>query len=256
MRLITIPLSHYCEKARWGLAHAGIDYVEEAHLQVFHYRAVRRYSLEGKVPVLVTETGAVADSTAILQFLDRRLPEPRRLYPENARREIEALEDRFDERLGIETRRWVYFHWLDRPRREVLGIVAQGVPPWERALAPLLYPMMSGYLRRRLAITRENVERGVQLIAAVFDEVAARLGDGRVFLCGDAFTAADIAFASMATPVLLPPEYGIRLPTPEEAPAAARADLRRFREHPAGQFALRLFRDHRPHKAARPSNGG
>ena len=36
MRLITIPMSHYCEKARWGLAHAGVEYVEEAHLQVFH----------------------------------------------------------------------------------------------------------------------------------------------------------------------------------------------------------------------------
>jgi len=41
MRLITIPMSHYCEKARWALSHAGVDFVEEAHLQVFHYAAAR-----------------------------------------------------------------------------------------------------------------------------------------------------------------------------------------------------------------------
>lgn len=108
MRLITIPMSHYCEKARWGLTHAGVKYHEEAHLQVFHYRAVRRLDAQGMVPVLVTEAGAVADSTAILQFLDERLPEPRKLYPEPLRKQIELLEEWFDEGLGIETRRWVY----------------------------------------------------------------------------------------------------------------------------------------------------
>jgi glutathione S-transferase len=67
MRLITIPMSHYCEKARWGLDHAGLAWREEAHLQVFHYRAVRRYTSSGMVPVLVDGEHAIADSTAILK---------------------------------------------------------------------------------------------------------------------------------------------------------------------------------------------
>lgn len=29
-RLLTIPISHYCEKARWALEHAGIPYREDA----------------------------------------------------------------------------------------------------------------------------------------------------------------------------------------------------------------------------------
>ena len=33
-RLITIPISHYCEKARWALEWSQIPYVEEKHLQV------------------------------------------------------------------------------------------------------------------------------------------------------------------------------------------------------------------------------
>jgi glutathione S-transferase len=246
MRLLTIPLSHYCEKARWGLVYAGIDYVEEAHLQVFHYFAVRRHSASGKVPVLLTGTQAVTDSTAILQFLDARLPEERRLYPADLRAEVEALEEQFDEQLGIETRRWVYFHWLGLPMRQVLRIAAQGVPAWERTLAPVFFPSMSGYLDRRLGIGAAAVEQGLRVIAASFDEVAARLADGRRYLCGERFTAADLSFACMAAPILLPPQYGIRLPKLEEVPPAARADVERFRRHPAGQFGLRLFAEDKP----------
>jgi glutathione S-transferase len=245
MRLLTIPMSHYCEKARWGLAHAGVDYIEDAHLQLFHYFAVRRHHSSGKVPVLVAGAEVVADSTAILQYLDRRLPEERKLYPASLRGEVEALEDQFDEGLGIETRRWVYFHWLGLPARQVLRTAGQGVPAWERALAPLLFPPMSGYLDRRLGISAEAVARGLELIAATFDGVAARLSDGRRYLCGERFTAADLGFACMAAPILLPPQYGIRLPSPEEGPPAARADVARFRAHPAGRFAMRLFAEDR-----------
>lgn len=245
MRLITIPMSHYCEKARWGLAHAGVPWVEEAHLQGFHYRALRAHTERGLVPVLLTPDGAVADSTAILKYLDRGLPAERRLYPEAQRAEVEALEDGFDEGLGVETRRWVYYHWRSVPSREVLRTAAQGVPAWERLVAPLLFPLLRAFLDRRLAITPDNVERGAQVIQSSFDAVAARLAGGRAFLCGERFTAADLSFACMAAPILLPAEYGIRLPALEEAPARARPAIERYRRHPAGQFALRLFRENR-----------
>jgi glutathione S-transferase len=42
LRLITIPISHYCEKARWALERAGIAYREERHIQGVHMVAARR----------------------------------------------------------------------------------------------------------------------------------------------------------------------------------------------------------------------
>jgi glutathione S-transferase len=41
-RLVTIPISHYCEKARWALDRAGVPYREEAHIQAVHRLATRR----------------------------------------------------------------------------------------------------------------------------------------------------------------------------------------------------------------------
>jgi len=238
-------MSHYCEKARWGLAHARMPYVEDAHLQVFHYRAVRPYDARGMVPVLISEGAAVADSTAILKFLDRDLPQDRKLYPAPWRSEIEALEERFDETLGVETRRWVYLQYARAPTREVLRTAAQGVPRWQRIVAPMLLPMLRRYLNRHLAISRDNVDKGLRAIEQSFDEVASRLTHGRRYLIGDRFTAADLTFACMAAPILMPPEYGIRLPKLEEVPIASRPDVERFRAHPAGDFALRLFRENR-----------
>jgi len=45
--------------------------------------------------------------------------------------------------------------------------------------------------------------------------------------------------------VLMPPEYGVPLPQPEELPSATAATVRELREHPAGLHALAMFREER-----------
>ncbi len=246
MHLITIPMSHYCEKARWGLGHAGLDYVERAHLQGFHYLAVLFRHSQGKVPVLVEDNGrTIADSSEILHFVDARAPAGRSLYPQPHACTIDAMERRFGQGLGVETRRWVYFHWLQQPVDEILGIATQTIPDWQQRAAPGLFPMIKTFLGWYLGASADNVHRGREVILAEFDAVAERLEDGRAYLFGDRISAADISFACMAAPVLLPAEYGVRLPTLEKVPAQAKADVTFYRQHPAGQFALRLFRQDR-----------
>ncbi len=61
--LVTIPISHYCEKARWALDRAGIAYREQPHIQLIHIAAARRAGGGRTVPVLVTGDGAtIGDS--------------------------------------------------------------------------------------------------------------------------------------------------------------------------------------------------
>lgn len=245
-RLITISFSHYCEKARWALQRADVAFREEGHLPVFHVAPVKRAGGRRSTPALVTDDGVLSDSTDILMWADRRAPPGRGLYgdSEGERREIEALEELCDEELGPHTRRFVYFHIL--PRRDVMAQVAQQpVPAWERTAFVWGLPAIRALMRKAMRIDQRGAERSRAKVDEVFAKIAERVADGRRFLVGARPSAADLAFASLAAPVLLPPRYGAPLPPLEVLPSEAAEPMRRWREHPAGQWALRFYEEHR-----------
>lgn len=248
LRLITIPISHYCEKARWALDRAGIAYREERHVQLVHRIAARRAGGGATVPVLVSDGGVLGESQAILVWVDERAPVGRRLFPAEresvARAEVEALCRRFDDQLGPSGRRLIYVHMLAQ-RELALSFNNIGVPAWEDRMLRLAWPLAAEGIRRALGI-RPGVEvDDERAVWAEFDFVGERLADGRPFLCGDAFGAADLTFAALASPVIAPPQYGTPLPQPEVMAPATAALIERGREHPAGRFAMRMFAEYR-----------
>jgi glutathione S-transferase len=83
LRLVTIPISHYCEKARWALERAGLAYREERHVQGLHRIAARLAGGGRTVPVLVTLEGALGESEEILRWVEERTPRERRLFPDD-----------------------------------------------------------------------------------------------------------------------------------------------------------------------------
>jgi glutathione S-transferase len=244
--LITIPISHYCEKARWALDRAGVRYRERAHLQLIHWLAVRRAGGGRTAPVLVCGDRVLADSAEIVAEADIRAPDDRRLYPDDpaAADEARELEREFDERLGPQGRLWMYDAL--RGRRDIaIAYACTGVPAWERRVLPIAYPLVARVIDRYLGITPGAAARSEAEVRGIFDAVAERLADGRPYLCGDRFTAADLTFASLAAAVLMPPEYGVPLPQPDELPQPMAAVVRELRAHPAGAHALTMFRTER-----------
>jgi glutathione S-transferase len=245
-RLLTIPISHYCEKARWALDRAGLDYEEERHVQGMNRVVSRRAGGNGTLPVLVAEEGVFAESEEILRYADAALEPDLRLFPldPELREQVLHLSRRLDEGLGPDGRRLMYARMLPL-KRELLVFNNQGVPGWEARVLAGTWPVATRWLKRELGIDPATVEEDDRRVRATFDEVAARLADGRRHLCGDRFTAADLTFACLAAPVTVPPEYTVRLPQPDELPDDIARDIRHYREHPAGAYALALFREHR-----------
>ena len=120
-----------------------------------------------------------------------------------------------------------------RGRRDIaVNYGCTGVPAWQRRALPLAYPVAARIIDRYLDVTPATAARSEADVRETFDDVAERLGDGRPYLCGERFSAADLTFASLAAPMLMPPEYGVPLPQPEELPVAMAATVRELRDAP------------------------
>ncbi|MCU0306044.1 MAG: glutathione S-transferase [Thermoanaerobaculales bacterium] len=256
-RLVTIRFSHYNEKARWALDRFRVAYRESPWMPLFHMLGVvaatrgrgearaDRASSRFSTPVLVADDGTVLrDSAAIVRWVsDRYAPPGEELYPTA---EVGELETRLHDDLGPHTRRCAYVYGL-----EDVGLVRElarrNVPRLQATLFIALRPMIGRLLTKGLDLTPESTRRSLATIHRVLDEIEPRIA-GRRFLVGDRFTAADLAFACMLAPTLLPSPnegYGGYLPPLERVAPAAATLAREVRERPAGRFALRLFAEER-----------
>jgi glutathione S-transferase len=244
VRLITIPFSHYCEKARWALDRAGISYHEDGHLPLFHYLANRRAGAGRTVPVMIDGDKLLCDSTEIVAWADRHAPGS--LLPLDAatRDDALALEDDFDTDLGPAARRLAYWFLLPRAKQaDVRAAMLCGVPRWQQRVFPFVRPLAAGMLKRGLDITADSVERSRVKLEDTFARVSARLADGRRYLAGDAFSVADLTFAALAAPVLAPPNhpYGVEVSLGPDGDAQRAA----WRATAAGEHAMRVYREDR-----------
>src|SRR4051794_3598584 len=195
LRLITIPISHFCEKARWALELAGLPYREERHVQVIHSAHTWQAGRGWTAPVLVTPRGPLRESAQIVRFADAHADLGLYRKPLAA-----ALEATFDQHLGPDARTWMY-HRLLGHEELIRAYGAPGVPRWERAAMPVMLPLVKDVIARRTQADDEHASAERGRVRRVFDDVAARLGDGRPYLCGAGFSAADLAFAALSAAV-------------------------------------------------------
>jgi len=244
-RLISIAVSHYCEKVRWALEWLKIPYVEESHVPLFHRFATREYG-NSSVPILVTETDTFTDSTDILHYLNTLAPEARYLYPTDPElsREVEQLEELFDTKLGVSIRGWAYFYSLD-DREAMRRVWCKGTPWVEQVGFAIAFPIMRRLVQQSLNITAASAASSLQEIKQIFDTVNQQLADNRPYLVGDKFSAADITFAALAAPALLPPEHPVMPPQLDGIKSEMATTIKELRATPAGMYALRLYREQR-----------
>jgi glutathione S-transferase len=244
LRLITVSFSHFCEKARWALDRANLAYREESHVPLFSWPATLGAGGGRTVPVLVTPGRVLGDSTDILRWVDGASHAPP-LFPDGeAGREVAEWEAEFDQRLGPASRRLTYYLMMKAPA-QAERLLASAGGRWQKRALRLAYPLIRRVIVKGLRISPASAERSRAVVDDIFARVAARLGDGRRYLVGDRLTAADLTFAALAVPVIVPDELAGFMPGREDVPAEVAATVEHYRATPAGVFARRLYAEER-----------
>jgi glutathione S-transferase len=244
--MVSIPVSPFCELARWTLDRLDVPYVEQGHVPMLHLLATRMHHGGAVVPVLDLGDLSLTDARQVLDHYDQRAPERLRLFPSAAEDRADATQlfDRFFDHLAVAVRAWAYAYMLP-DRQSTTRVWCVGVPLVEQLAVRALFPFVAAAVHRELGLDSGSIAKHEPVIDAIFAEVDARLADGRRYLVGDRLTAADMAFASLAAPAVIPPEYGGPMPTVDELPPPMRAEVERLRSRPAGRFLLRLYREDR-----------
>jgi glutathione S-transferase len=233
-KLITIAISHYNEKARWGLDRFSLAYTESGYMPLLHFAPVAwatrggadatqdRVSSRFSTPVLIRPEGEpICDSSRILRYLDEGHRGERPSLYSNP--ECEEFERDLHDGLGAHSRRLAYFYLLG-DRKLVAGLARNNVGWLQTGLFRALMPAGSVALKRSLKIDKARAARSRDKILQSFDRINELLGDGRPYLLGDTFSAVDLSFACMAAPSLLVSHeegYGAHLPGLDEVPEAA-----------------------------------
>jgi glutathione S-transferase len=244
--LVTFPPSLDCELARFILVHYGVPYEEVRHTLIFSFFATWWDARTLHFPLLFGPGYPPLDTVRkMIDHCDPLSESSRKLLPDGEDRpSAEADWVLFNATLGGATAVFAYHHLL--PHREVMiRPLTDGVPWHEQMAVRAAYPLFAGLLRRLLKLSDANAEAALQQVQAVVQTVDARLANGRRYLVGDRFSLSDMAFANALGPLVLPAEYGAPLPTLAEMPPVLQSAVAEMRAHPAGEFALRIYREHR-----------
>lgn len=242
--LISITPSHYCEKSRWSLELAGIEFEETRYTPFFHIGPVKKAGGVRTTPVLQTTEGAFSDSVDISAWIQKQnksfLPYGK---DEEQRKKILEWENYFGNKIGPHTRLVAYHYILPRKDLVLLCMKDPDTGKPAHSMFSGLFPMFRFLMKKAMNITPKTAEKSLQKLRERLDEIEEK-ADGR-FIVGDSLTVADIAFASLMAPMVAPEKYGALLPELDSLDDDLRGLVEEFREHPTGKRCLWLYEEYR-----------
>mmetsp|Transcript_28675 Transcript_28675/g.52336 ORF Transcript_28675/g.52336 Transcript_28675/m.52336 type:complete len:288 (-) Transcript_28675:395-1258(-) len=248
--VIALPYSPFCEKVFWAYDRCKVPYTVRTVFQGFFPTTLLEFSASS-VPIVVHADGSVIkDSKDVLNSLyEENKRNKSWLYPSpSSIRELES--NVFGDKFGGAVARIVYHHLFSSSQGGTLlkRVWKVNVSPFERLLTEPLYPALRWAMRSGMNLPG-GLPDFISTVDEVFDRVSTLLekNDGRKYICDtEDLSAADIAFASLAYPLVLPEEKAdVFLSWNDELPRDFREEVGRRRESVAGQFVLRLYREER-----------
>jgi glutathione S-transferase len=233
------------EMTRLVLAHYGVAYRERNHLMIKALLTTFAHGGYGRMPLLYGRGVHITSPRNMAEHYEPLAPPERRLMPSELKDQVEADWHTYNGKMAVHTAVFAYHHLL--PLKELMsGIFASPLPPDEARDVRARYGGLEFVLRLALRPTAERAEKALGDIRATVDKTDARVADGRLYLCGDRATLGDLALASAAAPLLLPPGYGAKMPSVGLMPSPLRGLVEELRERPTGAFVKRLYAEGLP----------
>ena len=242
-----IEISHFNEKVRWALDLKGVPHVRRQVTPGLQQVRAFRQARAQTTPILQLDGQGIADSSRILEEIERRWPDPP-LYPADASERQRALEIEgfFDEEVGHDLRRVIFDSLMTEPQTFLDTLYGPDHPRMKllRRIQPVLTPVV----RARFSIKPERVERSEAKVHAAFDRLERELQPSG-YLVGDSFGVADLTAAAILSPLVVPPQFPyIKLPA-EARPPAAREFRDSLKDRQGFKWVLDMYERHRPPSA-------
>ncbi len=254
-QLISIPFSHYNQRAMWALQYYGISFTVEPYLPIFHFPKAfwvrRNIQTAGdgtaspySTPVLIAEDGSVYPSSSeILWWADnnygQRNSDIPSLYPEQWKTKILAVEKELHDSLGPHSRRVAYYVLLQQKPSILRKLARRNVGSVQASVFAMTRPIVTRMLQQSLRIHEKQSQKSIDKVRGIFSKFSSQVSDTG-YLFGEKFTAADLTLACMASPVILPEVgYGASMPSLEQLQGAE--VIEEFRSTPVGTYTLRMF---------------
>ena len=231
------------ETVRWALDFTRVPHMRRSLLPGPHMRVVKHLTGRTTTPVLVHDGGAIDGSAQIIEWLEGQYPSPALLPTDSAQRE-EALRIQrwFDDDITPRMRRTVLDALLQQPSM-FARVFADGAPTLKRWAYACVVPLAAALVRKGNGITGpQAVQDGHRAAAEAFDFVFQR-GAATGYLCGDAFSIADLTAASTLAVLVRPQNSPMACPQP--VGRGFRALMERYAEHPGAGWVRHIYARHR-----------
>lgn len=189
-KLYTFPISHFSEKARWGLDLANYPYELNPLIPGQHIQTLKPIVSDLYVPVLETDSGVIQGSSSILDLVEEKA------FGKKATDEERQMEEKIDNQIGKSLQTLLYHFILDYP--DIVGklFLLQPTTLEETVGPPEHFELIALSLKRRYKITPKNLE----VVKLALDECSKELIQiykSKKYFNGNTFGRVDLTLASL-----------------------------------------------------------
>ena len=235
--LHTFSISHFSEKARWGLDWSGIPYKLEPTIPFLHMLNARRLKAPASSVPILERPGqpAIQGSAAILDWAaSQGSPLP------TGGAEIEA---RLDGKVGPRIIPYFYSEAAIATPQKIPPLFTTDLSPLKTRSFRFFWPVIRRLMIAGLKLGPERRERTRIHLLGELDWLDNLLADGRPYIGGETPNRADLTAAALLAPLAQPPEHPVyKNLTP---PPLMAADCAGWAKRPSLALVRRMYANHR-----------